>query len=370
MGKYFKASEYYPDDKDIYDFLDSQTRKTDQVLVFLRTRGIFCAKQTPKDHLQTYVSLLNFDWPSAVRLVDTIDLRETEDKLTNRKIEIDTNADQISDAIKKVQIERQNPNREVFKTKREGDAVVVSVSFVDVDTSKSRVLQKREKELDIRINPLKNEVNVTHTDSPRANEIVESVLQALMTANNAVELKETKIDLSHIRDHKLRLEFFVKMMREMPGMVLLDVSNVKVDRVPPSPSAQDTGENSEKSDEPIREKLKRVVLMGEQLLLTQEYHELTERGFFISSANWQSEKADGRGIRVEFHAGFSDSSDAKEFSYKVMGEYHRDDDGELLAQRRKVFGAERVAYQDALEKSAFSALRAVTGGKENVEPLP
>jgi hypothetical protein len=272
-----------------------------------------------------------------------------------------TNTSQITEVLRKVQIARHQPYREVFKTKTEGDAVVVSVNFVDVDTSKSRVLQKREKDLEIRISPTDTEINITSTDSSRAKEIVQNVLDALKVANATTDIHETKIDLSPIRDHKLRLKFFIKMMREMPGMVLLDVSNVKVDRVPPIQQDEENESANAEAEKPVQEQLRRAVLMGEQLLITREFQELASRGFFISSANWISEKNDGRGVQVEFSAGFSDSSDAKEFSYKVMGEYSRDDDGVVQAQRKKVFGSDRLAYQDALEKSAFAALSAIKG---------
>jgi len=364
MSKYFKAAEYYPDDKDIYDFLDSQSRTTDLMLRYLRIRGIFAAKQAQKEDLQRYVSLLHFDWQSAARLVDTVDLRETEEKLTNRRVEIEASADQITDAMQSVQEERQQPNREVYRTRRDGDIVIATVTYLDVDTSKSRVLQKRERDLEMRITPGTGQISITHTDSQKAKTIVENVLGALMRTQELTELNDRRIDLSHLRDHQRRLQFFIKMMREMPGMTLLDVSNIKVDRVPPMTADGEGEEVDQEATREARERLKRAVLMGEQLLLTREFRELTDRGFFISSANWISEKNDGRGIRVEFHAGFGESAEAKDFSYKVMGEYRRDTTGELMAERTKVSGADRVAYQNALETSAFAALAAVEGGSE------
>lgn len=367
MSKYFKAAEYYPDDKDIYDFLDSQLRTNDLMLWYLKTRGIFAAKQATKEDLQRYVSLLHFDWPSAVRLVDTVDLRETEEKITNHRVEIAANTEEITDALQSVRDERQQHDREVYRIRRDGDAIIANVQYLDVDTSRSRVLQKRERDLEMRITPSTGEISITHTDSQRAKDIVENVLDALMRTQQVTELNAHRIDLSHIQDHRRRLQFFIKMMREMRDMTLLDVSNIKVDRVPPLTSDGEEEYVDEEIEQEAPEKLKRVVLMGEQLLLTREFRELTDRGFFISSANWISEKNDGRGIRVEFHAGFSESAEAKDFSYKVLGEYHRDDAGELLADRRRVFGTDRLAYQTALETSAFEALAAVERGTSDAD---
>lgn len=369
MGKYFKAAEYCPDDKDIYDFLDSQSRTTDNMLVYLRTRGIFSAKQTPKEDLQRYVSLLNFDWNSAVQLVDTVNLHEVQDKVTNRRVEIPTNQREIIDAIQSVKSDREKSDREVFRIKQEGDLVVVLVQYLDVDTSKSRVLQKRERELEIRFDPKAKQIHVSHTDTPRAASIVDNVLATLAIAKSKPEFRVRKIDLSSIRDHKLRLEFFIKMMRGMKTMAMKDVSSIKVDRIQSHPSGEDIDEDNEETDL-AHEKLKRAVLMGEQLLLTREYQELTDRGFFISSANWLVEINDGRGVSVEFHAGFSEPSDAKEFNYKVLGEYHRDDNGDMCSTRKKVSESDKIKYQSALENSAFVALAAIEEKKKNDGSVP
>jgi hypothetical protein len=367
MGKYFQAAEYYPDDKDIYDFLDSQCRTTDMMLTYLRTRGIFAAQQAQKEYLQRYISLLHFDWLTAVQLVETVDLREMEEKQTNRKVEIAADAVQIYDALQVVQKDRQQQCREVYRTTQKGNTVIATVKYLDIDTSKSRVIQKRERDLEIRITHDAGQISITHTATPRAKAITESILSALMKSTDVSELNDHCIDLSRIRDHKLRLKFFIKMMRELPGMTLLDVCNIKVDRVPPTSEEIADDEQNEEATHEAHEKLKRAVLMGEQLLLTREFSELTSRGFFISSANWISEKNDTRGIKVEFHAGFGESAEGRNFSYRVIGEYHRDEAGDLQTDRKKVCGSDRLAYQDALEKSAYAALDAVERSIKDAE---
>lgn len=75
MSKYFKDSDYYPDDKDIYDFLDSQTKNTKAMINYLRKRNIFASVSSEKDDLQKFVSLLYFDWESAKELVDLVNIK-------------------------------------------------------------------------------------------------------------------------------------------------------------------------------------------------------------------------------------------------------------------------------------------------------
>lgn len=90
MAKYFKASDYYPDDKDIYDFLDSQTRSINPLLTFLKSKNIFASKLSDKEYLQNYIALLYLDWESANRLVDIVDIRETDEKVRHTEFNITT----------------------------------------------------------------------------------------------------------------------------------------------------------------------------------------------------------------------------------------------------------------------------------------
>lgn len=357
-NKYFKASEYYPDDKDIYDFLDSQTRSNDHLMTYLRNRGIFVSKNEPKEDLQRYVSLLYFDWRSAVQLVNMIDLRETEDKLANRKVSIPSTQEHLDEALRRVQNMRQVPNREVYQLRRTETGIIVDVKYIDVDTSKSRVLQKRERELEIRIDDNNGELSIRHTDCAKAKSIVENVLGELMDVVNVKVLPQTYIELKSIKEHRKRLMFFIKLMREIPGFKLINVSNLKIEKMP----RQEDEKSKDMDEEELRDKLKRAVLIGDQLLLAREFQEFSDRGFFISSATWLSEKDGGYGPQVEFHAGFNDPSEADEFSYKVMGEYEKDENGEFFKQRKKVEGSAKRNYLEALESSAFAAKTSLADG--------
>jgi len=357
MAKYFKASDYYPDDKDIYDFLDSQTRSVKPLLTFLRSRNIFSSKLSEKDNLQNYISLLYFDWDSANKLVDIVDIREREQKVRHSQFNIDTESDVIHSMANIIRDERHEAKREVYRISRHNDEIDIHVTYLDIDTSKTRVLQKKEKELQVTATKTEGGWSFRHTDSNRAKNIVTNLVAKLGEATNQETVTEKNIDISHIYDNTRRVSFFKKTMSDIEGFRLIDVTNIKVDRL----LLPEGDNNDSEEEEELEEKLKKVVMYGVDLFTTPEFQELVKQGFFISGAQWKSEKSDGQGERVEFAANFNNPSEGKDFVYKVLGAYRIDDSGNLLQTKEKVFGTEKKTYLAALESSAHAALSLVNG---------
>lgn len=351
MAKYFKASDYYPDDKDVYDFLNSQTRSITPLLYFLRSLNVFGSKGAEKEDLQQYISLMYLDWDSANRLVDITDIRDTEPKVRNTKFNISSQTDEIIAVTKRVKDGRHQKMREVYNISKHGDDVDIHVTYLDIDTSRTRVLQKRERELTITATATKEGLAFRYTDSERARSIIDKIINTISEKNAIKEVPERNIDISHIKDSEARVKFFKKLMTDISGFKLIDVKKLNVTRF----SSLSDNEEDEIEDE-VEEKLKKVIMYGGDLLTTTEFQDLAKQRFFISGAIWKSERVDGKEERVEFSAAFNNASEGKEFAYKVIGVYRLDDNGKFTETREKVFGAEKKQYLAALESSAYKAL--------------
>ena len=357
MAKYFKASDYYPDDKDIYDFLDSQTRSNEPMYGFLRSINIFSSKLANKEHLQKYISLLYLDWESANKLVDSVNIKETENKVSNYKMKLPVELEIVESAVNTVKEDRCERNREVYNIRKIDDEIILDVTYIDVDTSKTRVLQKREKDLQIIMSKIDDDWTFRYSNNQRAKTILEDVKKQIISDIEIEETPEIKIDISHIKSHEIRVEFFKKMMSEIDGLRLLDVSNIKVDRLPIENNEDQTDEDEDQdlSDE-LEKKLKKVVMYGADLFTVREFQELVRDGFFISSAQWKSQKSSGDPEIIEFSAGFNSSSEGKDFDYKVLGVYRLDDSGNPKVKREHIYGNEKNHYLTVLENSAYNAL--------------
>lgn len=357
MAKYFKASDYYPDDKDIYDFLDSQTRSIEPMLTFLKNRNILVSKEAEKKNLQNYISRLYFDWESANRLVDIVDIRDTEQKVSHSQYEINVDVDIVHTLANTVKNERGEPKREVYQINRYADEIDIRVTYLDIDTSKTILLQKKEKELQITATPSEGGWCFRHTDNDRAKDIVRTFIEKIGQATNQRDIPHKSIEIGHLNDNVLRVRFFQNTMSNMDGFRLIDVSNLKVDRLPRELQTEEEAEDEDGAEE----KLRKVVMYGIDLFTTKEYQNLVRQGFFISGAQWKSQKTDGKGEIVEFSAGFNSPSEGKDFAYKVLGIYRIDDTGSLLQTREKIMGSEKKAYLTAIELSAQNALNTISG---------
>lgn len=258
---------------------------------------------------------------------------------------------------KVVRDERHEPKREVYRIFEHNNEVDIYVTYLDVDTSKTRVLQKREKELHITATQTDSGWSFRHTDTDRAKNIVKEIVAKIGEATNQESVTEKDIDISNISDNNLRVSFFKQTMSGIENFRLIDVTNIKVDRL----TKDNRGDDEEDDEEELQEKLKKVVMYGVDLFTTPEFQELVNQGFFISGAQWKSEKTDAQGERVEFSAGFNLPTEGKEFVYKVLGVYRLDDSGNLLQTREKAYGSEKKLYLAALESSAHKALTSVNG---------
>ncbi len=357
MAKYFKASDYYPDDKDICDFLDSQTRSIDPMLMFLRSRNIFSSKESDKDSLQNYISLLYFDWESASRLVDIVNIKDIEQKVRHSNYDIDVDSNTIHTLATAVRNERGEARREVYRIIKHDNEVDIRVTYLDIDTSKTRVLQKKEKELQITANPTENGWCFRHTDNERAKDIIKTFIEKISQTTSQEVIPQKSVEIGHLSDNTQRVAFFKKTMSDMDGFRLIDVSNLKVDRLLRDLQSEDETE----TEEEVEEKLRKVVMYGIDLFTTTEYQNLVRQGFFISGAQWKSQKSDGNGELVEFSAGFNSPSEGKDFAYKVLGVFRIDDTGNIMQTREKVVGTEKKTYLTALESSAHKALDTING---------
>lgn len=360
MAKYFKASDYYPDDKDIYDFLDSQTRSTEPLLKFLKNRNILASKEVEKINLQHYISLLYFDWESANKLIDIIDIRDTEQKMSHVNCEIAVDPENVHSLINTIKNDRGDTRREVYQIQKHAEEIDIRVTYIDIDTSKTILLQKKEKEIQITASKMQNNWLFRHTDNDRAKEIVKVLIEKIGQITDQKDIPKRCIEIGHLNDNKKRVEFFHNTMTSMDGFRLTDVTNVKVDKLAKELYAEEEDEDLE-----VKEKIRKVIMYGIDLFTTTEYQNLVKQGFFISGAQWKSQKTDGKGEQVEFSAGFSSPIEGKDFAYKVLGIYRVDETGNLMKEREKVMGSEKKSYLGAIEASAINALNKINGEMNN-----
>jgi hypothetical protein len=91
------------------------------------------------------------------------------------------------------------------------------------------------------------------------------------------------------------------------------------------------------------------------LLNSEEYQNLKEKGFFISSLVWKSQEKTESGNRVVFEASFDDSEDFTSFVYNVKGYYKRTEEGFTIT-KLPFNELEKSSYHKLVEDAAKKAL--------------
>lgn len=357
----FQPSKYYADDKDIHDILSSAKISTKRLLSLCRERGIFISEESTREELVHYMSKLPFSWLQMQQVMAEVAREDREEKITACKIETSAPLEQMEQAIQKVKDARGEALAENYTvTETKEGKLQVKVSYTEPDFQKARLIQRREREATIEIEKSGTHFQVRHTQNDKTNTIVSEILAQLTPDNADAKPVKRSIELSGIRNHAHRTQFFINLMGGMEGYQLREVKDLKVDRMADEVPTPEEAEDPETDKNALKAIVRKVALSGENILISPQYQQLAKDGFFISKAIWTSAETAGKGRLFEFEAEFKDAEKATNFAYQIRGVYDRDKDGELTKVRRELSEDEKSGVKTQLEGAAYESVEKVS----------
>jgi hypothetical protein len=370
MGKYFRSSYYCPDDKDIYDFLVATNANTDCILGFLRRLGIFASSADPKEQLREYASLLYYDWSLSNVLADTATVRDLEEHSVSRDVKWDGDFNSLRDSLTAVEEKRKDRNRELYSIYQSGNTITLKVTYVDIESAKTRMLQEREKDLTIEIQATQNGFHLRMDSNKRSHAVVADILKEITPDEAEASAPEVDgISLDLVATAAGRVDFFNKMMNGIDKLHLREVIHIKMEKLQieedVADADDDNGEDPAVNDD-VEETLQKIIFYGRNLFRSTEFTSLVSKGYFIANATWRAEVKDEKREHIELTAGFTERDDAEDFEYKVLGLYRRDDAGDLRAIRERVPGPETRVWLERIETGAKNALAEVLKSQEAI----
>lgn len=288
-----------------------------------------------------------------------VDNRDTEEHLTTSDIDVVSDMDTVRAAIEAVKKRRAKTEREHYELKFGVDEVEATITYIHLDTSKTRVLQKRERQIELWITITGKGLHLRHTNNnATAIEVVENFLGELAEKNKelADKLKPRYISFDKVASADARVQFFKDMMTSIPDFSWKDVTNIKVGKLPKHLAKPADGEDEEVD---IDDAVSKVIMYGTRLFSTKEFQNLVAKGFFITAATWRSEFTPDAPDQVEFVAGFSDPETCKWFGFKVTGKYPTVD-GVVQSKREKLAVSSAKAFTTRLETALRSAFEKAT----------
>lgn len=352
---------YYATDKEIFDVLASSRQRVSEaaLLDMARSRGIFYSPRDARDTLASNISLLPHDYDSLKEILGKSENPNRAEKVTSITLNARITAETIKEVVKAFR-ENAPPDEKVTAQAESPDKYLVQVKYAELDYAKTRLLQRRNREADIRFIIEDDKTTIRLPANPKAREIA-ALLKTGLDASHKTEIPAETIDISDLSTDD-RTQFFTDLISTMDGYELSDVMNVKVQSggKPKSPPLEDDEENDEEqADAAITQKMLAVVedvaLHGKALLVSAEYQLLRDKGFFITSITWKAQQTKSPFNIVEFDAGFEEPEEGRGFRYNVRGLY-RNRDGEFTKTIQPLSAAHKEEIFPIIERTALHVL--------------
>lgn len=375
MSKPTHVSRYYADDKDVFDLLLLGVVTPAKLHTFLRGRGIIVSPDLPKIEICRYLQTSPLSWPQLEALLELIERPDREDNFTTCQLATkEVDVQKAAGAAAAVQQERGARCGEVYSINVVPDgALEITVHYSEPNFSKTRCLQHLDRTLVIRLEQEGDHYKVRHHENNRALEILEC-LEKQLTPPSEEPPPRRDIAVSGLASAQ-RSKFFIDMARGISGYKLKDERGLQVDR-PLASGSDGLGEedddaavpNSREESEKFQGLVRRALLHGTGLLMSQQYQDYAKSGFCITKLIWTVEPEDEEGAIVEFFAAFRAGDRGTGFQYGVNGKFERHDDGSLAKTKRQVVGPEKNKLLALLESSAYAALKTAKAEVPVVEP--
>lgn len=347
-------------DNDIYDLLISgKQRITENVLRELaRDRGIFCSPQDSREELADYLSILPHAFQDVADIVHKREPGARKDKLTSVRLETLVPVEDLK-AVVEEYIASVAKTERVTHRPASNDGFIVNVKYEEFNHSRARLLQREKQEADIEFLVVDGRTEIRTPATEKAKRVVAALKENLERRRKEV-IREEVIELSGLSSAAQRSKFFTRLISSLNGFKLKNVMSLRV-----SSHRSEEGEDDEALDlEDVDESEARaemfavvhsMALSGQNLVQSQEYKELTARGFYITSISWRSERDGNPPDIIQFDAGFQDRRLGTGFRYNIQGAF-RAYKGAHRKSIAHVEGTERSNLLGLLESTARRVL--------------
>ena len=312
-------------DNDIYDLLISgKQRLTASVLRELaRDRGIFYSPEDSREELADRLSLLPHDFHDIAGIVQKREPAHRREKSTFVRLGTQLSVEEMKEAAA-AYAEKVATNEQVTHRSKGGTGYSVDVTYDEFNHTRTRLLQRERHEASIEFFVENGQTVARLPATDKAKRVFAAIKEAVEQKRKE-KISEDKIELTGLTTPALRSKFFTRLISSLPGYKLKNVMNLKVSSLECRDDEDVLDLEEDLEDDASKEMFAAVVhsmaLSGQNLVQSQEYKDLTSRGFFITSITWRSEYEREPNDIVQFDAGFEDRKTGTGFKYQVQGAF-------------------------------------------------
>ena len=178
-----ETRRFYATDKEIYDVLaSSKQRMTDAALLDMGSkRGIFYSPHESRDVLASNLSMLPFDYDSLAAVLGQSENPNRAEKVTSITLKTDIGTEAIKAAVNKFR-DTAPSDEKVTSHAESATKYVMQVRYSELDPSKTRLLQRRTREANIRFVVENNALTIRMPATPKARSIAAAIKNELDAA--------------------------------------------------------------------------------------------------------------------------------------------------------------------------------------------
>lgn len=356
---------YCATDKEIYDVLMSAKQRINSgvVLELAKDRKIFYSPSDSREDLIHHLSLLPHGYHELNVILEQREHAGRAEKITSVTLNADLTVDELKE-IAKEYVKDSPEDEKVTTFTKGGDKVFVNVRYSDVDYGKTRLVQRTPKEAGIEFHVEAGKTVVRMPANAKAKEVLSKLREKLEHKRKA-EIPLERIEISDFNSSEARTEFFTRLITNLEGFRLDNVTSVKVEPISNLASEDDLDLEDDQSKEEAKEQalalVRNVALKGETLLASEEYQSLLKKGFFITSIIWRSLLLNDAAPIIEFEAAFEEPELGKGFKYHVRGALNITG-GEYTKTLRPLPAEDKEKYIAILEKTARDTVESIRAG--------
>ena len=318
MRSYKTNPAYHPDDKDLYDFLQSARPSFDALQEFLAPRGIYISPFASQETMYSYVASLPLNWSQCETLLDLQSLRRRSDLTTESEVHGAVTLGEVEAAFRKVRELRALRNKETYTiTRVNDDELIVNVNYVDINYKNTRLFQQIEDEVTFEIRTLEDGIAITRRDDERASAIEENFIGILEEdqKERRKELQFEQIDLSKIKTSEARNKFFWSLQSGVEGYEFDKLTGAKV-RMYGADLETDIDDSQSVA---MANCIKRAQVSGDNILNDEKYQNFLGQGFYIIAAEWVVQSVTNSLDKVHYKLAFRESRGKWIACFRVSG---------------------------------------------------
>ena len=330
----FGTSIYYATDKNIFDALNEHKVDTPTVIKLFEQRNTLVCPSTPRDRLAAYFARLNHDYFDHKEIANRLGVVPRRERIASVDLMGIKDTKTLVDAIDEVASKLRSFG-DVVTVNRKNENVTVSIQYSQIDYRRSEFNQVQIRDGVIEFSHESGSYVIRSTKNDRIDDVRDTIIEKLRASP---DVEQRSVSLFGHPDPKTRSAFFYDLFSDLPGLTLVDVTDVYVYK-------------GESDDEHLDSFVERVSLKGKGVTRSDFHSTLDREGYYTYRVAWRSKETMGRGDEFDIEVIFSDHVGCTGFSFLLEGVYERID-GVVAAKRRLPHTIETLRIAKAVEGRA------------------